>query len=53
MIWNVFQVTFAGGDRTNNICEGFNHAFNAIVSQRYLPFYVALDALQKDYVITN
>ena len=51
IIWNVLQVTLAGDDRTNNICEGFNHAFNAMVGQRYPPLYVALDALQKDYVI--
>ena len=53
IIWNVLQVTLAGGDRTNNIWEGFNHAFNAMVRQRYPPSYVALDALQKDYVITK
>ena len=51
-IWYVFKVTLAS-DGTNSICEGSNHAFNALVGQLYPFFYVALDALQKDYVITK
>ena len=52
-IWSVFNVTIQGGDRTNNICEGFNHSFNAMVGQRPPPFYVALEAIQRDFVLSK
>ena len=48
-IWNVYDRTLRGADRTNNICEGWNHAFNMLVGQRHPPLYMAIDCLQKDY----
>ena len=52
-IWNVYEVTLEGGDRTNNVCEGFNHGFNVLVGQRHPPFFAALEAIQKDHIVTK
>ena len=49
-VWNMYQITLDGRDRTNNVCEGWNNGFNVLVGQRHPPLYAAIDALQKDYV---
>ena len=52
-LWNKHDVTLAGGCRTNNICEGWNHAFNLAVGQRQPPLYTLLGALQADEANTR
>ena len=47
-LWNVFDVTLAGGSRTNNFCEGWNRSFNDLVGQQHPPFFKAIECLQKD-----
>lgn len=49
-IWNMFQITLENKDRTNNICEGWNNAFNVLVGQQHPPFYMAVEKVQKDYI---
>ena len=50
-IWNVFQRTIDGRCRTNNICEGWNNAFNKLcAAPPHPPFYSAIKAIQKDFV---
>lgn len=29
--WNVHQITIHDGDRTNNVCEGWNNAFRHLI----------------------
>ena len=52
-MWNQFLNTLRGEHRTNNICEGWNHAFNILVGERNPKFYKSLDAIQKDYALTR
>ena len=53
-VWNVFDTTLRfGGTRTNNICEGWNHAFNNMVGARHPPFYRLLEFIQRDYSYTR
>ena len=33
-MWNQFENTLRGEHRTNNICEGWNHAFNVLVGEK-------------------
>ena len=51
--WNVYQTTLQGGRRTNNICEGRNHKFNALCCMRHPPFYKVIEYLQKDYAMVK
>ncbi|CAK9304070.1 unnamed protein product [Gordionus sp. m RMFG-2023] len=32
--WNVFNVTIAGENRTNNVCEGWNNRFQHIIGHK-------------------
>ena len=34
-LWNVYDVTLAGDDCTNNICESWNPGFNSAVGHRH------------------
>ena len=52
-MWSQFTNTLTGEHRTNNICEGWNHAFNVLVGERNPKFYKSLDALQKDYAFAH
>ena len=52
-LWNQFRNTLNGEHRTNNICEGWNHAFNILVGERNPQFYKSLDAIQKDYAMAH
>lgn len=35
--WNVHDATLTGKSRTNNICEGYNHAFSVSVPNQNHP----------------
>ena len=52
-LWNQFLNTLNGDHRTNNICEGWNHAFNVLVGERNPKFYTVMDSIQKDFAMVN
>ena len=47
-MWNVFDTTLRDGQRTNNICEGFNNAFRRLVGQNHPSIWVFIECVQKD-----
>ena len=47
-VWNVFDTTLRDGQRTNNICEGFNNAFRRLVGQNHPSIWVFIECVQKD-----
>ena len=47
-LWNVYDATLAGTDRTNNLCEAWNRAFGSLVGHPHPSFWVAVEALQQD-----
>ena len=50
-VWNVHEATLANRERTNNVCEGWNHAFANIVGHRHPSLWVLLGALQQDQTL--
>ena len=46
--WNVHQATVDGSERTNNVCEGWNHAIANLVGHRHPSLCILLGALQQD-----
>ena len=55
-LWNKYDITLnnhASGCRTNNICEGWNNAFNKLVGQQHPPLYKLIESMQKDYAQVN
>ena len=49
-VWNMYVTTLNGGSRTNNICEGWNNSFRALVGQVHPPLFLCIEALQRDVV---
>ena len=47
-IWNVHDVTLAGGDCTNNMCESWNNVFSHLVGHKHPSLWTLIDALRKD-----
>ena len=48
--WNVHNITLNGGDRTNNVCEGWNNGFKSKVGDiHHPPVYRLIEGLQTDY----
>ena len=50
-IWNVFQVTLDGGDRTNNICEGWNNSFQELIGHQHPSIWVLVEGFQQDHAL--
>ena len=48
-VWNVCQATLDGGDRTNNICEGWNHAFKELIGHKHPSIYYLIEGFQEDH----
>ena len=46
-IWNVHDITLAGGSRTNNICEGWNNAFMNLVGHAHPTIWRAIEVCAK------
>ncbi|KAK2151412.1 hypothetical protein LSH36_364g03016 [Paralvinella palmiformis] len=46
--WNVNSITLKGGSRTNNICEGWNNAFEKLVGNAHPIIWRAIDSIWKD-----
>jgi len=51
-VWNVHDATLAGRERTNNVCEGWNHAFANMVGHQHPSLLVLIGALQRDQALT-
>ena len=47
-VWNVFEPTVNGDDRTNNLCEAWNRGFRVVVGQQHPSLWCAFDAFQQD-----
>jgi len=50
-VWNVHEATLAGRERTNNVCEGWNHAFANMVGHNHPSLWIVLGALQQDQAL--
>ncbi|XP_066943129.1 uncharacterized protein [Macrobrachium rosenbergii] len=47
-IWNVHDVTLAGGNRTKNMCKSWNNVFSHLVGHKHPSLWTLIDALRKD-----
>ena len=47
-VWNVLDATVSDGQRTNNVCEGWNNSFRRLVGQNHPSIWVFIDCVQKD-----
>ena len=47
-IWNINEVTKAGGERTNNYSEGWNNHFRSFIGHQHPSIWRLIDALQAD-----
>jgi len=47
----VNDATLAGRERTNNVCEGWNHAFANMVGHHHPSLWCLLGALQQDQAL--
>ena len=47
-MWNVHEATLVNDERTNNVCEGWNHAFAGLVGHAHPSIWVLLEAIQMD-----
>jgi hypothetical protein len=52
-LWNVHDATIIGEERTNNVCEGWNHAFANIVGHHHPSIWKLLEALQMDEALAS
>jgi len=50
-MWNAHQATTDGTERTNNVCEGWNHAFANMVGHHHPSLWTLLAALQQDQAV--
>jgi len=50
-VWNVHDATLAGRERTNNVCEGWNHAFANMVGHHHPSLWCLIGALQQDQAL--
>ena len=48
VVWNVHEVSLRGGDRTNNICEGWNNAFQSLVGHKHPGVFSLIEGFQQD-----
>jgi len=48
LLWNVHNVTLAGADRTNNLCESWNCGFASLVGHHHPSLWTLIEALQQD-----
>ena len=47
-VWNVYDATLTGRERTNNVCEGWNNAFATMVGHHHPSLWCLIGALQQD-----
>ena len=51
--WNVHQVTVDGGQRTNNVCEGWNNKFAHLVGHQHPSVWKCIKAFQFAHEATD
>ena len=51
--WNVYYETPSGQDRTNNLCEGWNHGFAQLVGHNHPSAWRLIEALQQECVLAS
>ena len=51
--WNVHQVTVDGGQRTNNVYEGWNNKFAHLVGHQHQSVWKCIKAFQADHEATD
>ena len=51
VVWNVHQATLNDGDRTNNICEGWNNGFMQLVGQQHPSIWFLIEGFQQDHAV--
>ena len=47
-VWNVHNATLADQERTNNVCEGWNHAFASLIGYTHPSLWVLVESLKMD-----
>jgi len=47
-MWNVYNATLHGHPRTNNVCEGWNHAFFNLVGHKNPSIWTLINAIKMD-----
>ena len=47
-VWNVHDATLADQERTNNVCEGWNHAFASLIGHAHPSLWVLVESLKMD-----
>lgn len=52
-LWNVHDVTLAGADRTNNLCESWNCGFASLVGHNHPSLWTLVEALQQDEALAT
>ena len=52
-LWNVHDATLTGGDRTNNHCEGWNHAFSKLVGHSHPSIWRLVSHLKEDEAMSS
>ena len=51
-VWNTYDITLVGTDRTNNSWESWNNAFASLVGCRHPSLWTLLEALQQDEALS-
>ena len=52
-VWNVHVATVTGADRTNNMCESWNSAFQRLVGHQHPGVWTLLKCLRKDAAVVS
>lgn len=52
-LWNVHDITLAGTDRTNNLCESWNNGFTHLVGHYHPSLWTLIQALQQDEALAT
>jgi len=47
-VWNLHTAILTGVEKTNNVCEGWNNSFRALVGHQHPALWTLLGALQQD-----
>ncbi|KAG7157461.1 putative Inosine-5'-monophosphate dehydrogenase 1b-like 14 [Homarus americanus] len=50
-VWNVFESTITRGDRTNNICEGWNNSFRPLIGHQHPSIWTVIEAFRNDQAL--
>lgn len=52
-LWNASDITLAGTDRTNNLCESWNNGFASLVGHHHPSIWTLIEALQQDEALST